>query len=227
MISECEACGAGTEHQKSCIRDFTPDKSCLCTVTELKTLDFHGRKMILCESCYSKEEALLKASHKNLHEYQKNIPDKIENKVEEAMKGYATIERWQDLYVTERAQWILANFESVEDMRDKLHDFILSMEKLQWETKAKKRVAFEAAKELDARMTREQREALINDPNFKPATNSEFKKLAKEREVDEAVKTLDIPGATAAQRKAIASLAAMGISAEDIKKTLKIKEKAL
>lgn len=224
--SECEACGTVTSsasHDDNCLAPYTPDGSCNCKVISksLNYLNYHGRKMWLCDDCFAKENALKDNGEMNLHEYQKNIPDRIEHRVTAEMKSVDTVANWQSLYTTERAQWVLSNFESIEDMRTRLFEFILSLEKLTWEHKTKKRAAYDAAAELDTRLSKEQREALINDPNFKVPTNSEFKKIAAEREADELMKTLGVR-LTAQQLKSFAALRKMGFSVEAIKEQMKI-----
>lgn len=230
LPSECESCGAvqtGTqEHSKNCIRAYTKDGSCVCKpngkAKDLNYLNYHGRKLYLCDDCFDKEKAILAKGDSNLHEYQKNIPDKIEHRITAELKVQQTVAKWQELYCTERTQWVVNNFESVEDMRTKLTEFILSMEKLEWEAKTKKRAAYDAAKELDTRLSKEERQALIDDPNFKVPTNSEFKKIAKDRELDEYIKTLGIREVTAKQRKSIQQLMDFGLSAQEIKEQMKL-----
>jgi hypothetical protein len=275
--SECEACGAGqviaeediieepeqesviqpvipqVVHGPDCIKDLTPDGSCICMAPQasgistsvlgrskvlklikketkpepinLTLLNYHGRKLWLCDGCYDKEKLLIKNGEKNLHEYQKNVPDRIEVLVDITIRRETTIEKYQELYSKERPHWVLANFESIEDMRNQLVEFITSMERLEWETKTKKRVAYDAARELDTRLSREEREKLINDPTFKVPTNSEYKKIQKDREMDEVIKTLYGAAAskvTAKQKSAIKSLLDFGLSIEEIKAQLKI-----
>lgn len=243
--SECEACGAGSSvsdkltlslHGPNCIREYTKDGSCQCSVIDvpsnetsiptktvnLTMLNFHGRKLWLCEDCYAKEQQILNKGEMNLHEYQKNVPDRIEQKVESIVKQQTTVAKWQDLYSSERPNWVLSNFQSVDELREKLVEFIASMEVLEWEIKTKKRAAYDSAKELDTRLSKEQREALINDPNFKVPTNSEFKKIQKERELDELIKGMGANHLTAKQRKAVESLVAFGLTPDEIKAQLKI-----
>lgn len=216
----CEACGA-VIHGSQCIAAYTKDGSCTCKSVSLKPLMFHGRKMLLCEDCHAKEEKLLNSTEINLHEYRKNMPDRIERLVEAQTKPLLTLEAWQQIYTTERPQWVLKNFENLDDMKQKLTDFIVSMEKLEFEAKAKKRAAFDAAKELDARLSKEERDALINDPAFKVPENKQFVKIQKERELDEAIKTLGLAGATKEQRKSVEGLLKQGFDIEAIKGILK------
>lgn len=228
VSTSCEACGAESsteqQHKQNCIRELTQDGTCFCelntTPLELQTLEFHGRKLTLCPSCFEKESALLKSSASQLHEYRKNIPDKIEHRVQDEIKTLCTVARWQEVYVTERPNWILANFDSIDDMRDKLTEFMVSMEKLEWETRTRKRAAYDAAKELDARLSRDERDRLVNDPNYKVPDNTEFKKIAKERELDEFIKSMGLSGLKPAQRKAVDTLMKAGMKAEDIKTML-------
>jgi hypothetical protein len=275
--SECEACGAGqviaeediieepviqpvvqavipqVVHGLDCIKDLTPDGSCICSAPQalgistthstsvlgrgkvlkmikkepkdLTLLNYHGRKLWLCDTCYDRERLLIKNGEKNLHEYQKNVPDRIEVLVDVVAKREQTVAAYRDLYEKERPHWVLSNFASIEDMRNQLVEFITSMERLEWETKTKKRVAYDAARELDTRLSREEREKLINDPTFKVPTNSEYKKIQKDREMDEVVKTLYGAAAskvTAKQKSAIKSLLDFGLSIEEIKAQLKI-----
>lgn len=250
MPSECEACGAGSLaappealleeptdiiHGNNCIREYTADGSCMCPAptaqatnipvgkkVTLQLLNFHGRKLYLCPECYEKEQVVLRSSEKNLHEYNKNIPDRLEDKVQAEIKRTCTVAKWQDLYSTEREQWVLSNFSGIDDMRDKLTEFIISMEKLEWEIRTKKRAAFDSSKELDARLSKEEREALINDPNFKVPTNSEFKKIQAEREMDEVLKTAGLTQLNAKQRVAVAQLLKYGLSIEEIKAQMKL-----
>lgn len=239
--TNCEACGAvptpkaTPEHLPNCLLDILGECACGFTTQDileykeghfysgqLNELLFHGRKMYLCDECHSKDVSLLKTQ---ANQNQRIVTDSVETQVvAEVKKLHQNFERWQEIYVTERPNWIISNFESPEEMKEQLVAFIVSMEKLEWEIKAKRRAAFDSAKELDARLSKEDRDRLINDPSFKPPTNSEFKKIVKERETDQAMKSLDIPGATKQQRKAAEGLLKMGMSIEDIKATLKLKD---
>ncbi len=235
--SECEACGATVDdplastqrlHEKNCIREYTKDGSCLCKVIPssnktLVLLNFHGRKLWLCEECHEKEKRVLQHSETALHEYNKNVPDRIERIVQARVKEACPVSKWQEIYATERTQWIVSNFENVDAMKSALADFITSMEVLEWEHRTRKRAAFDAAKELDARLSKEDREKLINDPNFKVPTNSEFKKIQKDRELDVFINEAGMKELTAKQRKAVQSLIDFGLSAQEIKDQLNLK----
>ena len=250
-LKACDGCGIDStsitlsiKHEPSCIKEFTQDGSCLCPgaqgalaanasldsdVTkkkqvELKTLSFHGRKLELCENCYAREYKLMNEGQINLHSYDKNIPDKIEHVLNNFTREKLTVAHWQEVYSTERPNWVVENFENLDEMRAKLVEFITSMELLSWEAQTKKRAAFDAAKELDTRLNKADRDRLVNDPSFRPATNSEFKKIAEERTLDIELKALGIEGLELNKktRAAIKSLMAMGISAADIKKQLKL-----
>lgn len=235
--TSCEACGSIESpakqqevHDPNCIKEFTNDHSCFCkpidiAPIELHLLDFHGRKLYLCTLCHGRETALLKKSELNLHNYQRNVPDQIETRVIKWKKEQLTLEGWQQVYVTERPNWVIENFNSLEEMKEKMYEFIISMEKLEWEVKTRRRAVQDASKELDARLSIEERKALISDPNFKPATNSEFKKISQEREINEAVKTLQIDGATKEQMKAIKGLVKAGIDMKEIRKMMNLEDK--
>lgn len=212
---QCEACGAG--HLPNCIAPYSKDNSCLCPTIELKTIDFHGRKLTLCPDCLVKEQqALQRADKIALEKFEDTAHYRIEQLVQRNVKENCTVAKWQEIYSTERPHWVISNFNSVDEMKAKLVEFITSCEKLEWEQRAKKRAAFDAAKEMEARLSKEEREALINDPNFKVPTNSEFKKLTAERELDEAVKTIG-KSLNKEQRKALAGLLKMGMNINDIK----------
>jgi myo-inositol-1-phosphate synthase len=162
-------------------------------------------------------------SDKSLHEYRQNVPDSLERRVEAWKKtNLNTTMKWQEIFVAERPNWVLSNFNSPEEMNEAMFQFITSMETLELEARTKRRVVYDAAKELNARLTKEERLALINDPSFQPATNSEFKKIAKEREIDQVMKTLDLTSATKEQRKSAQALLKMGMSVDDIKKAIKL-----
>lgn len=229
-MAQCEACGAGSSsseviHESNCIAPYSSDGSCFCSVSKdepLKRIDFHGRVMMLCEACAAKEQALYTENQKSLHDYQKNYPDKLESRVSAFIKTELPLAKWQEVYVTERPNWIPENFESFEVMNEAMFTFITSMEKLEFEVKTRKRAVYDAAREVNARLSKDERDALINDPAFKPATNSEFKKISEDRALDEVIKTIGITP-DAKQRKAIAGLVKFGMSAQEIKETLKIK----
>lgn len=241
-ISACEACGAEpkarrsdvVEHGTNCIAQYSKDGSCLCgaedrpapssttETLELKVLMFHGRKLELCAACYEKEQVILRTGQKELNQYDRNVPDKIENVLNRFTKENLNIGKWQEVYTTERPNWVVSNFASQDEMKEKLIEFICSMERLAWEAQTRKRAAFDAAKELDARMSKSERDALINDPSFKPASNSEFKKIAEDRALDEIIKTIGIKDVSVKQRKAIKGLVDFGLSPAEIKATLKL-----
>lgn len=240
----CDSCGLGTDaslrvnqpdHSPDCLREVFGTCNCpmLAVIEpslteeviepEIKQLNFHGRKLSLCPSCYSKEFELMKASDAANHTYGGNVGDRIETKLEHWKKENLTITKWQDIFVTERPQWVVSNFQSIDEMKEAMFTFLCSMEAMKFELNVKTRAVFEAAKEVTARLSKSERDALINDPNFKPASNSEYKKRQKEQETNQAAKTIGIEGATAQQRKSIEKLLAMGMSVQDIKETLGLK----
>lgn len=224
IVTVCEACNteASITHGADCLQDILGIGNCTCPSIELKELSIHGRKLTLCESCYAKEKALITA---NKNEDEQLVSQSVERSViHEVKELHKDFNKWQDIYVTERKAWVIENFKSVDEMKSKLVDFIVAMETLEWEIKSKRRAAFDSAKELDARLSKEDRDRLINDPSFKPPTNKEFKKISVEREVDQTMKSLDLSGATKEQRKAAQGLMKLGMSIEDIKKTIKLKD---
>jgi hypothetical protein len=218
MHKQCESCGA--EHTPNCIA-LLGSTGCNCTGVELTTIDFHGRKLTLCSVCLAKEkQALAQADKVALESFENTAHYRIEQIVTKNIKEQCTVAHWQEIYATERPHWIVSNFSSVDELKSKLVEFITSMEKLEWECRAKKRAAFDAAKEMEARLSKEERDALLFDPNFKVPTNSEFKKIAKERELDEAMKTLGVEK-DKNKRKAVEGLLKAGMTVEQIKEMIK------
>lgn len=224
--SECDSCGLSSsqEHTNTCTLPIFGTCDCKLVELSLSTLDFHGRKLELCPKCYTAEKQLMQKAEIGLHDYQKNLPDQIEHAVVKFKKTELTLSRWQEVYVTERDQWVLKNFSSLEEMKEKMVEFITSMEKLEWEIKTKRRAVIDSAMELDARLSKEERTALINDPNFKPASNSEFKKISRDREIDSTAKSLGLTGLTPQQMKAVDGLLKSGIDLKMVKEMLKLKD---
>lgn len=179
-----------------------PPTVCDCCDNEqdpLKELEYFGRKLLLCDTCYAKEKP---ATVKPLETtYGLNLQDKIEKIVAKTVD--VSQEKWQVLYNEERPNWVVSNFESMMDMRDKLVSFIVELESMQFATKAKMRVAYDASRELEAKLSKAEREALIFDPNFKVPENSQHKKVRMTKE-----------------EKNRLALIEMGMSEEDIKKFL-------
>lgn len=172
--------------------------TCDCCDNEqdpLVELNYFGRVLLLCDTCYAKEKPTTTRQLDTT--YGNNLQDKIEKIVAKTVN--VSQERWQELYNEERPAWIISNFESMMDMRDKLVSFIVELEQMQFATKAKMRVAYDASRELEAKLTRQQREALVFDPNFKVPENSQHNKIRMTKE-----------------ERSKASLTAMGMSEKQI-----------
>lgn len=146
-------------------------------VSLLKELPYFGRVLRLCDTCYAKEKVV--AEKKLDTKYGANFQDKIERIV--ADKVNKSEFRWSEIYNAERPAWVLANFTSIEEMRDKLVQFIVDLEDLDFKTKTKIRIGYDVAREFEAKLSREQREALVTDPNFQIPDNSEYRvRMSKE-----------------------------------------------
>lgn len=178
--------------------------SCSVESTDLHRYETFGRVLYLCNDCIDKEKALSQLAARDTTPYKESIAGKIEHVIDERTKHKNTVEKWQQLYNETRLAWIPQNFNSVADMRSQLVDFIESLENLEFETKAKRRATSDAARELDARLSKAEREALINDPNFKAPENSQFKKQVKttrETKNDKAIKGLMALGLSEAEAR--------------------------
>lgn len=144
-------------------------------VSLLNKFDFFGRSLLLCDSCLAKEKATLLTAKA---ESSITLQEKIEKIVAKRVNN--KVEHWTELYNETRPSWTVDNFESLEVMRDSLVEFIVSLEQLTFDSKAKMRAAYDSARELEARLDKAGREKLIFDPNFKAPDNSEHKRMSRE-----------------------------------------------
>lgn len=179
---------------------LTSTETCqICGIESTKTLNKYGRKIAYCDTHYEFEAAKLNKQAYDSAQADTNLPFKIEQVVKKTVNH--SIQSSIELYNNERTNWLVENFESAEQMRDALIQFIVSIENLVFEKKNKLRAAYDAARELDASLSKTERDALINDPKFKAPENKEFKK-----KITKGTK----------ESKARAALEALGITSEAI-----------
>lgn len=147
-----------------------------CENLQEHELPYFGRTLYLCDTCYAKEKPVSEVKQDTT--YGNNLQDRIEKVVAKTVD--VSQERWQLLYNQEIPAWLPENFSSNEEFRDKLTQSITELENLVFESKVKLRKRYDSARELEAKLSKAERAALINDPNFKVPENSQYK-TAKER----------------------------------------------
>jgi len=214
---ECEACSSAPDACNKCSRLASqhPFNDCVIMPDKVVKALVKVGSLALCVECSIKEKNVIQApkqsisinGHSNIPEHKDTLQGRIETIVEKTVDK--SVDRWQDIYNTERKAWVVSNFESQAAMRSSLLEFLVTMENMQFEAKTKARAAYDSARELDATLSKSERDALINDPNFKPAENSEFKK----RKIQTTRQSKE--------DKARAALEALGLSAEEIRQAMK------
>lgn len=147
-----------------------------CENLQEHELPYFGRTLYLCDTCYAKEKPVSEVKQETT--YGNNLQDRIEKVVAKTVD--VSQERWQLLYNQEIPAWLPENFTSNEEFRDKLTASIVELENMVFESKVKLRKRYDSARELEAKLSKAERAALINDPNFKVPENSQYK-TAKER----------------------------------------------
>jgi carboxylesterase type B len=168
----------------------------------LVKIETFGRSLWVCAECHTKEVAAQENLSKT--DYKDSLTQRIETVVAKSVDK--TPLRFEQIYNDERKAWVVSNFESIQDMREKLTAYLIELEDLEFTRKSKIRAAYDGARELDAKLSKAERDLLINDPNFKVPENKQFKKLKTERQSKE--------------DKAIAALMVLGLSEAEARKQM-------